>query len=589
MPKGKDRPVDEHKDTVRFRWGGLIEESEIPAYLESHPENTEAAQLDDNLAFLWLKRRADEGNVSALYCLGLCYQKGIGISKCLDSAFFWFKKAAERGHAAAQYFIGQAYQKGNPAPRDQEQARRWLKKAADQGYARARYRLASCFPQKNRKIMGESANIQDTLQITHPETATNREAKNVEVPGVGKLLFEASLKGAEQGDPLARHTVGIFYLDGIGVARDEQKAFTWLLMAARGNVADAQYLIGMFYRIGKIVPKDETESFFWLRLAAEKGYAPAQHNLAHCYQYGIGVQRDERKAIAWYMKAAAQGFPEAKIFLALGGHGTESDRREAFMLARKAAEDGQAPFQCILGYYYQNGVGVKMDEQKSFLWFQKAAIQGFKEAQCNLGHCYLGGFGTDRDIQRAMEWYSKAAEQGLSSARKQLELLQKYVGSSDRKEEKRLDRKKSRREEGQAQDAGASMNDDREFVLLRNPATNEAKRIKIGFSWTTFLFADFFGIPLFLRRLYSLGLVCVLFSVFSFMIMFLLSRPVPQQSAEDFFYLGIGLFCIWSLLGLYMGDRANRDYGKKLLAQGWIFAEPASGAAKLARKKWEVS
>lgn len=43
------------------------------------------------------------------------------------------------------------------------------------------------------------------------------------------------------------------------------------------------------------------------------------------------------------------------------------------------------------------------------------------------------------------------------------------------------------------------------FVLMKNSKTNETKEVKVGFSWTLFFFSGFFGIPLFLRKLYRWG------------------------------------------------------------------------------------
>jgi len=48
-------------------------------------------------------------------------------------------------------------------------------------------------------------------------------------------------------------------------------------------------------------------------------------------------------------------------------------------------------------------------------------------------------------------------------------------------------------------------------VILRNKTTGETKTVKVGFSWILFFFAGFFGIPLFMRRLYVWGSVFLVY------------------------------------------------------------------------------
>ena len=46
-------------------------------------------------------------------------------------------------------------------------------------------------------------------------------------------------------------------------------------------------------------------------------------------------------------------------------------------------------------------------------------------------------------------------------------------------------------------------------VAMKNPKTGEVKEVKVGWSWTLFLFSCFFGLPLFLRKLNLWGGICV--------------------------------------------------------------------------------
>ena len=86
-----------------------------------------------------------------------------------------------------------------------------------------------------------------------------------------KKCFEGHLVLAEQGYPLAECQVGFFYLEGIGVEKDFEKAL------------------------------------FWTERAAVHGDRDGQCNLAWIYEEGFGVEKNIEKVKYWYKQAALQG------------------------------------------------------------------------------------------------------------------------------------------------------------------------------------------------------------------------------------------------------------------------------------------
>ena len=66
------------------------------------------------------------------YHLGLLYEKGIGVPQDDEQAFKWYTKAAEQGHPSAQYRLGLMYTRGRGVTRNYDRAFKWFKKAADQ-------------------------------------------------------------------------------------------------------------------------------------------------------------------------------------------------------------------------------------------------------------------------------------------------------------------------------------------------------------------------------------------------------------------------------------------------------------------------
>lgn len=157
--------------------------------------------------------------------------------------------------------------------------------------------------------------------------------------------------------------------------------------AEQGN-AQAQTNLGVAYINGEGIQKDEAQAISWFRKAAEQGNAEAQYNLGGIYINGIGVKKDKDQALTWFRKAAEQGIAQAQLFVAAaylnGVGGVEKDITQSLIWVRKAAEQGNAQAQYNLGLMYLQGKGIEKDEAQAITWFHKAAEQGYANAQTAL-------------------------------------------------------------------------------------------------------------------------------------------------------------------------------------------------------------
>ena len=95
----------------------------------------------------------------------------------------------------------------------------------------------------------------------------------------------------------------------------------------------------------------------------------------------------------------------------------------ALITVSRAAEQGNALAQTLLGEIYRYGRGVPQDYQQAASWYRKAAEQGSAEAQFNLGNMYRYGRGVPSDCQEAVSWYRKAWEQGYAEAQFSLGIM----------------------------------------------------------------------------------------------------------------------------------------------------------------------
>lgn len=86
-------------------------------------------------------------------------------------------------------------------------------------------------------------------------------------------------RAAEQGLPQSQYNLGVLYMNGQGVAKDEAQAFQWFKLATDQNFAVAQYYLGLLYMNGQGVKKSMDEAIKWFKRAAQNGNENAKDML----------------------------------------------------------------------------------------------------------------------------------------------------------------------------------------------------------------------------------------------------------------------------------------------------------------------
>ncbi len=95
---------------------------------------------------------------------------------------------------------------------------------------------------------------------------------------------------------------------------EEAREALWL--AARSGNADAEELIGVMYALGLGVPRDDVRAFEWYLRSSMKGHPGAQSGVGWYYEVGRGMPApDLVRAYMWYTLSAIGGDPDAAISL----------------------------------------------------------------------------------------------------------------------------------------------------------------------------------------------------------------------------------------------------------------------------------
>ena len=93
-----------------------------------------------------------------------------------------------------------------------------------------------------------------------------------------------------------------------------EEAMHELLPAARSGNADAEELIGVMYAMGLGVKRDDMRAFEWYLRSAMKGHPGAQSGVGWYYEVGRGMPApDLVRAYMWYVLSAIGGDPDAAI------------------------------------------------------------------------------------------------------------------------------------------------------------------------------------------------------------------------------------------------------------------------------------
>ena len=95
--------------------------------------------------------------------------------------------------------------------------------------------------------------------------------------------------------------------------RFEEARAAFLPLAQAGN-ADAEELIGVMYAMGLGVARDDERAFEWYLRSAMKGHPGAQSGVGRYHEVGRGIPApDLVRAYAWYVLSAIGGDPDAAV------------------------------------------------------------------------------------------------------------------------------------------------------------------------------------------------------------------------------------------------------------------------------------
>ncbi|ATQ77426.1 hypothetical protein CR152_25185 [Massilia violaceinigra] len=115
----------------------------------------------------------------------------------------------------------------------------------------------------------------------------------------------ARLEGAAAQDPEAAYDLGRMVRNGIGTAREPQRAFALIESSARRGHAPAMFTLSAMLAAGEGCAADMAASRRWLEAAAELEHPEALQQIAmYVQEGGMGYARDPQRAAQLLREAA---------------------------------------------------------------------------------------------------------------------------------------------------------------------------------------------------------------------------------------------------------------------------------------------
>jgi hypothetical protein len=120
-------------------------------------------------------------------------------------------------------------------------------------------------------------------------------------------------------------------------------------------------------------------------------------------------------------------------------------------------------------------------------------------------------------------------------------------------------------------------------IRLKRKLGGREKRVGTGFAWDLFLFAGFFGVPLFWRRLPQWGAAVLVL----WLLVFVAGSVRASQGSTG--VAELLLFVLFLVLQVGLGFYGNRLMAKTLLAHGWVIDQPNDPGTKRVIERWGLA
>jgi len=252
--------------------------------------------------------KADNGNATAQYQLGLLYKDGVVLMQDDELAFFFFKKAAEQKSPMAQYQIGLMLERGIGCERDPVSATQYFRAAAEQGHTSAECYVTLAAMEVCVEMLKNSS---PDNWISFTTSGLLRGNNQLISQTLCQTMLEQGMHMMALGESCVQARFVDTWVDCCQTEHAMTQGMVSELHSKMGTLADEGYAPAQ-YQFGMMLNDDPKVQWQYLEKAGKQGYAPAQYQLGLMLDHVSGHEQD---SVQWLEKAANQQYLSA---LALG-------------------------------------------------------------------------------------------------------------------------------------------------------------------------------------------------------------------------------------------------------------------------------
>lgn len=216
------------------------------------------------------------------------------------------------------------------------------------------------------------------------------------------IKYPKSILAHEYDDDALQKVGSKYYFEG-----KHSEALPWLQQAANLENGYANYLLGFMHYRGLGVDKDEKKAFDYYLKGAEQGDMNALIEVGNCYDFRSNiVTTNDDKAREYYQKAIDLGSIEAMRYMA---NSYDSGSKEAYYWYDKFLKSGGV----ITSGYYKKQIGQVLYLNQRYDEAKKYLTEGCKEDGCDsssvagyIEEIYKKGLGnTIKDKKAGRDWW----------------------------------------------------------------------------------------------------------------------------------------------------------------------------------------
>ena len=389
--------------------------------------------LEEGLVIL--RQCADADDWVAALVLGTVLQQRVDLQQHGDDVMKHLEKAAALGSVAAMNNIGAAYENGIWAQKDRQKAVEWWSRAAERGECNA------------------STSMYYLLRKDSDDFDPSKAYRSCAIT-------------AESGHPAALNNLGSCYENGIGVARNPEKAFSFYSQAySLSHDSKIVTNLARCYTHGIGTKQDVMKGVQLFNEAIEMGDTNTMFYYGRLLWSGEVIERDKQKGLEVLKRAAELGSSDANLFLSffeetfcVQAQGFQQDTvmplfQKLFMtgfsyIRNESVKNPELGFEYIqravqecervigsdnsesmgidsfeevllnfyslalniLGTCYEEGTGVSKDEKEAVKCYQKGACLNPPFCALSLGLCYENGIGVECNKEKAFKLFKRASD-----------------------------------------------------------------------------------------------------------------------------------------------------------------------------------